>query len=131
MSLSALDYRKRRGLDKRDEQMALLVQRVSGSYYGYLSCHGSRSWYSRPFLVFETIDKAEYELVMVLERAVDHTEGSYRLVGLDMPQATSCTTIAEKHQFSQRKVEAVDTSGHYVRQMYLDQIKKDSFGIPC
>ena len=31
MSLSALDYRKRRGLDKRDEQMAILVQRVSGS----------------------------------------------------------------------------------------------------
>ena len=31
MSLSALDYRKRRGLDKRDEQMALLSQRVSGS----------------------------------------------------------------------------------------------------
>ena len=30
MSLSALDYRKRRGLDKRDEQMALLIQRVSG-----------------------------------------------------------------------------------------------------
>ena len=33
MGLSALDYRKRRGLDKRDEQMALLVQRVSGSLY--------------------------------------------------------------------------------------------------
>ena len=31
MGLSALDYRKRRGLDKRDEQMALLIQRVSGS----------------------------------------------------------------------------------------------------
>ena len=56
--------------------------------------------------------------------AVDRTEGSYpRLVSLDMPQATSCTTIAEKHQFSQRKVEAVDTSGHCVRQMYLDQIE--------
>ena len=31
MSLSALDYRKRRGLDKRDEQMALLIQRVQVS----------------------------------------------------------------------------------------------------
>ncbi|MCR4611791.1 MAG: PEP/pyruvate-binding domain-containing protein, partial [Lachnospiraceae bacterium] len=40
VSLSALDYRKRRGLDKRDEQMALLIQRVSGSYYGsyYMPC---------------------------------------------------------------------------------------------
>ena len=32
-SLSALDYRKRRGLEKLDEQMAILVQRVSGSRY--------------------------------------------------------------------------------------------------
>ena len=31
--ISALDYRKRRGLEKLDEQMALLVQRVSGSRY--------------------------------------------------------------------------------------------------
>ncbi len=53
------------------------------------------------------------------------------LVSLDMPQATSCTTIAEKHQFSQRKVEAVDTSGHCVRQMYLDQIERIPSGIPC
>ena len=33
MSKSALDYRLRRGLEGRDEQMALLVQRVSGSHY--------------------------------------------------------------------------------------------------
>ncbi len=33
VGLSALDYRKRRGLEKLDEQMALLVQRVSGSRY--------------------------------------------------------------------------------------------------
>lgn len=33
MSKSALDYRLRRGLANRDEQMALLVQRVSGSRY--------------------------------------------------------------------------------------------------
>jgi hypothetical protein len=40
MSLSALDYRMRRELEKRDEQMALLIQRVSGSYYGkyYMPC---------------------------------------------------------------------------------------------
>ena len=34
MSMSALDYRRKRGLDRRDEQMALLIQRVSGSHYG-------------------------------------------------------------------------------------------------
>ena len=34
MDYSALEYRSRRQLDKKDEQMAILVQRVSGTYYG-------------------------------------------------------------------------------------------------
>ena len=34
MNISALEYRKINDLDDTDEQMALLVQRVSGSYYG-------------------------------------------------------------------------------------------------
>ena len=34
MDYSALEYRLMRHLEKRDEQMAVLVQRVSGSYYG-------------------------------------------------------------------------------------------------
>ena len=56
--------------------------------------------------------------------AVDRTTGSYpRLVSLDMPQATSCTTVAEKHQFSQRNIEAVDTTMHCVRQLDLQQIE--------
>lgn len=42
MSLSALDYRKRRGLDKRDEQMALLVQRVSGLTMALIICHAQQ-----------------------------------------------------------------------------------------
>lgn len=33
MSIEALEYRKNRQLDDKDEQMALLVQRVSGAYY--------------------------------------------------------------------------------------------------
>ncbi len=34
MDLSALEYRRQRGLEDKDEQMAVLVQRVSGSYQG-------------------------------------------------------------------------------------------------
>ena len=34
MSQEALEYRKNRGLSGEDEQMALLVQRVSGDYHG-------------------------------------------------------------------------------------------------
>lgn len=33
MNPSALEYRRQRGLGFKDEQMALLIQRVSGSMY--------------------------------------------------------------------------------------------------
>ena len=51
MSLSALDYRKRRGLDKRDEQMAILVQRVSGSRYEdfYMPCAAGVGYSISPY----------------------------------------------------------------------------------
>ena len=32
MSEDALSYRRQRGLDRQEEQMGLLIQRVSGSY---------------------------------------------------------------------------------------------------
>ena len=129
MSLSALDYRKRRGLDKRDEQMALLVQRVSGSYYGsyYMPCAAGVGYSYSPYKFLEQIDPGAGMLRLVMglgTSAVDRTKGSYpRLVSLDMPQATSCTTVAEKHQFSQRNIEAVDTNKHCVRQLDLQQIE--------
>ena len=129
MSLSALDYRKRRGLEKRDEQMALLVQRVSGSYYGsyYMPCAAGVGYSYSPYKFLEKIDPKAGMLRLVMglgTSAVDRTEGSYpRLVSLDMPQATNCTTIAQKHQFSQRKIEVVDTTRHCLRQLELDQIE--------
>jgi hypothetical protein len=56
--------------------------------------------------------------------AVDRTEGSYpRLVSLDRPEATNCTTIAQKHQFSQRKVEAVDLKARSLSRVPLSQVE--------
>ena len=56
--------------------------------------------------------------------AVDRTMGSYpRLVSLDMPEATSSVTIAEKHQFSQRAVEAMDVSDHVLKRLELKDIE--------
>ena len=109
--------------------VASLVQRVSGSYYGsyYMPCAAGVGYSYSPYKFLEQIDPKAGMLRLVMglgTSAVDRTEGSYpRLVSLDMPQATSCTTIAEKHQFSQRNIEAVDTTGHSVRQMRLDQIE--------
>ncbi len=129
MSLSALDYRKRRGLEKRDEQMALLVQRVSGSYYGpyYMPCAAGVGYSYSPYKFLSGIDPKAGMLRLVMglgTSAVDRTMGSYpRLVSLDMPEATSSVTVAEKHQFSQRAVEAMDVGEHALKRLELKNIE--------
>lgn len=42
--------------------------------------------------------------------AVDRIQGSYpRLVNLDRPRMTTAVTCREKHQFSQRRIDVIDT----------------------
>ena len=128
MSLSALDYRKRRGLDKRDEQMALLIQRVSGSYYGpvYMPCAAGVGYSYSPYRVMKDIDPSAGMLRLVMglgTSAVDRTEGSYpRIVNLDMPEKTSWSTSADRHRFSQGKAEVIDMSEKKLWQMTYPQL---------
>ena len=129
MSLSALDYRKRRGLDKRDEQMALLVQRVSGSYYGsyYMPCAAGVGYSYSPYRIMQNSDPAAGMLRLVMglgTSAVDRTEGSYpRIVNLDMPERSSYSSSADKHRFSQGKTEVINTSKLCLEQLMFEKIE--------
>ena len=131
MSLSALDYRKRRGLDKRDEQMALLIQRVSGSYYGskYMPCAAGVGYSYSPYRIMKDSDPAAGMLRLVMglgTSAVDRTEGSYpRIVNLDMPEKTSYSSSADKHKFSQGKAEVIDMAEQKLKKYSLDEIEAD------
>ena len=131
MSLSALDYRKRRGLDKRDEQMALLIQRVSGSYYGssYMPCAAGVGYSYSPYRVMKDTDPTAGMLRLVMglgTSAVDRTEGSYpRIVNLDMPDKTSYSSSADKHKFSQGKAEVIDMTEKILKKLSLDMMEKD------
>lgn len=93
VELPALQYRKKRGLDKIGEQMSVLVQRVSGSLHGQ---------YFYPLLAGVGLSYSSYiwhanmnpelgmlRLVVGLgTRAVDRTDGDYtRIVSIDMPEA--------------------------------------------
>lgn len=115
MSNSALDYRLRRGLAGRDEQMALLVQRVSGSRYEdfFMPCAAGVGYSYSPYRCFEEIDPNAGMLRLVMglgTGAVDRVQGSYpRLVNLDRPGMTTAVTSREKHQFSQRKIDVIDS----------------------
>ena len=119
--LSALDYRKRRGLDKRDEQI--------GSAYGsyYMPCAAGVGYSFSPYKFLNDINSSAGMLRLVMglgTSAVDRTEGSYpRLVSLDKPEATNFTTIAEKHQFSQRKAEVVDLKAGKLSRVPLETLE--------
>ena len=129
MGLSALDYRKRRGLDKRDEQMALLVQRVSGSYYGtyYMPCAAGVGYSYSPYRFLQTADPKAGMLRLVLglgTSAVDRTEGSYpRLVSLDTPARTVYSTVADRHRFSQRNAEVINTAERKIETVTLSELE--------
>ncbi len=112
MSLAALDYRKRRGLDKRDEQMSILVQRVSGSRYDsfFMPCAAGVGYSVSPYRMgAEKPKSGMLRLVMGLgTAAVDRRTGSYpRMVSLDAPTRVLAANITERQQFSQRIVDAV------------------------
>lgn len=114
MSPSALEYRRLRGLLKKDEQMALLVQRVSGSrfekYYLPLAAGVGYSYNSYPWS--NEIDPSAGMLRLVAglgTRAVDRTPGDYpRLISLDKPTLTTFSTTADRHKFSQHRMDLLD-----------------------
>ena len=130
MSRSALDYRSRRGLQARDEQMALLVQRVSGSYYGevYMPCAAGVGYSYSPYKFMESIDQAAGMLRLVMglgTSAVDRTEGSYpRLVSMDKPTVTTARNSIEKHKYSQRKLELMNRSTRQLERVALEDVEK-------
>ncbi|MBQ7241858.1 MAG: phosphoenolpyruvate synthase [Firmicutes bacterium] len=112
MSLSALDYRKRRGLDKRDEQMSILVQRVSGSRFEgfFMPCAAGVGYSVSPYRMDAVRpESGMLRLVMGLgTAAVDRRTGSYpRMVSLDDPSRVINTTASDRQQFSQRIVDAI------------------------
>ncbi|MGI6056918.1 MAG: PEP/pyruvate-binding domain-containing protein [Bilifractor sp.] len=129
MSLSALEYRKQRGLDKRDEQMAILVQRVSGSHYDqyYMPCAAGVGYSVSPYRFLKEMDPSAGMLRLVMGlgiSAVDRTEGSYpRLVNLDRPEDVAAVTVQEKHRYSQRGIEVVQKEKRKIEQIELRQIE--------
>ena len=129
MSMSALDYRKRRGLDKRDEQMAILVQRVSGSRYDgfFMPCTAGVGYSASPYrMEAERPKNGMLRLVMGLgTAAVDRRTGSYpRLVSLDNPTKVLSTNASDRQQFSQRIVDAISSDTNDVEGFDAMKIEK-------
>ena len=114
MNISALEYRKLNNLDDTDEQMALLVQRVSGSYCGdyYFPTAAGVGFSYSPYSPLPDMDNSKGMLRIVMglgTKAVDRTKSDYpRIVNLDKPEVTLMKDIKEKHKYSQRNLDVID-----------------------
>lgn len=114
MNPSAIEYRRRWKLLDTDEQMALLIQKVEGQKYDgfYMPVAAGMGCSYNPYKWMENMNPDAGMLRMVMglgTRAVERTPGDYpRLVCLDRAQANLRTTVAERHKYSQRKVDVMD-----------------------
>ena len=117
MSAEALNYRKRRGVLERDEQMALLVQRVSGSTYGrYFFPQLAGVLYSfNPYVWSREIDPEAGVMRLVFglgTRAVDRSDDDYtRVVALNAPDRRPESSFDAVKRHTQRRVDVIDLRG--------------------
>lgn len=131
MDTSALEYRRLRGLEHQDEQMAVLVQRVSGSWYGqyYMPAAAGVGYSHSAYKWYRDMDPAAGMLRIVMglgTKAVDRTREDYpRLANLDRPAATLYTTTAQKHRFSQHWADVLDRQANEIREVPVDQLVPD------
>ncbi len=128
MGVDALAYRKQRGLDARDEQMALLVQRVSGDRHGrWFHPQAAGVGYSRNAYTWRDDMDPQAGLMRIVyglgTRAVDRAEGDHpRVVALDQPLKRTFDGEVEERQYSQRFVDVVDLDGEGLRTVTVDQL---------
>ena len=128
MDASALEYRKTRGLADCDEQMAILVQRVSGSYYGpyFMPCTAGVGYSYSAYKWMPDMDPAAGMLRLVMglgTKAVDRTENDYpRLVNLDRPEVTMLVQVADKHRFSQHKIDVINMAENKFEEVALEKL---------
>jgi len=129
MSEKALRYREQRGLLNRDEQMALLIMRVSGAMYGhyYYPQAAGVAFSFNPYVWHEKIDPKAGVVRLVFglgTRAVDRSDDDYtRLVALNAPETRPECNFEEVRQCAQRRVDYLDLQANrLVSSHFLDLV---------
>ena len=130
MSERALTYRAARGLLGQDEQMALLVQRVSGALHGHLfypQVAGVGFSYN-PYVWNEAIDPKAGMLRLVFglgTRAVDRSDDDYtRVVALNVPERRPESNFDQVRRYAQRKVDVLELEANQlVSSRFADVVK--------
>ncbi len=136
MSREALQYRARHRLLDRDEQMALLVMRVTGAIQGsafYPDLAGVGFSYN-PFVWNPEIDPHAGVLRLVYglgTRAVDRVDDDYtRVVALNAPLRRPEANFEEICRHSQRRMDYIDLGENVLKSGRIDLRLKEAEEVP-
>lgn len=136
MSADALSYRASRGLLKRDEQMALLIQRVSGGFCNDLYFpHIAGVGYSyNPFVWNTSINPQDGVLRIVFglgTRAVDRHDNDYtRVVAINAPFLRPEGSADETRKYTQKIVDVLDLHQNMHTSKEFEKVIKNDKSIP-
>ena len=128
MSREALAYRARHNLLQSDEQMALLVQRVSGAQHGrYHFPHVAGVAYSyNPYVWHDRIDPHAGVIRLVCglgTRAVDRQDDDHtRLIALNAPELQPENDSEARARPAQRRIDVVDLDKNRLCTVDFDHI---------
>jgi hypothetical protein len=127
MDESVLEYRLQRGLSAKDEQMALLVQRVTGSLFKdiYMPAAAGVAFSYNAYRWNQSIDPAAGMIRIVMglgTRAVDRTDGDYpRIAALDNPEMKAMQSKYVS-DFAQYKVDLLDLSVNSHATLTIEEV---------
>ncbi len=128
MDPDALSYRAFWNLMDCDEQMALLIQRVSGSFYDrqFFPQTAGVGFSFNPFVWNKDIDpeKGMIRLVFGLgTRAVDRHDDDYtRVISLGAPHLRPESTLKDIRRYTQKKVDLIDLQTNSLMNNSFEQI---------
>jgi pyruvate, water dikinase len=114
LSEKALRYREQMGILDKDEQMSLLIQRVSGDLHGnyFFPAVGGVGYSYNPYVWNAEIrpDSGVIRIVYGMgTRAVDRSDDDYtRIAALNAPEKRPESGIDELRKYSQKKIDAID-----------------------
>ncbi len=135
VSPEAIKYRADRNLLDRDEQMALLVMRVSGDCHGdYYYPHLAGVGHSRNLYFNNSNSSADNKGMLRLvfgmgTRAVDRGADDYaRFINLEKPLAPPMVEHGDEYRFSQHNVDLIDLKENRFRSVPLGELDKRLMG---
>ena len=128
MNEEALAYRSKRSLLDRDEQMSLLIQRVSGSrssHYFFPQAAGVGFSFN-PYVWHKDIAPEAGMIRLVFgmgTRAVDRSDDDYtRIVALNIPTRRPESTFDQVREYAQHRVDVLDLEANHLCSTTFDEI---------